>query len=680
MFVKIVKGGKDRRFEYVHIVESVRDENGKPRQNLIKNLGRKDKLLEADPQAMEKLYEQYGGTRSQKDQRAATIRTNAAIEELQNSIDVREYPFVNIKYGHYVVRHIWRNVLEVTQHFVNIQNQSKAHFDIDETICFLTASKVLDPHSVLRTYDEQDRYLGAPVQDVPLNSLYDLFGTVKENKDSFIRWANQSLSKIVPKDRASLVFYDVTNTFFECSMTDYEKGHEQADFMENVIELTERDDIRQRLGSDCFDINGEVAIERLPDWFWEIVSEEKIQFLRMRGPSKEHRTDLPIVSIALVIDRYGFPMDFAVYAGNASEFKTMEKSIAGLKEKFHLQQSIVIADRGLNSQSNLSMLEQYGLGFLMAQKVTNLGKDITAKMLDESLYTPFNKDDEQVGRFQVIKNFRPQSSKENVDSTLVLMFHPKRYERDVAILNIWRDMVLAKAQAGVKVGPRKTGWACLAKVEGGNKERKICGIDEAVYAKKLALCGYSAIVYRPAPEAETKELPPNEIANTYHQLNQIEDCFRVMKSNLGLRPIYLWNTDHVKGHITICVLALMILRYIQWQLKAAGQRLSVHEICKALNDAELVCWKDQTGKVCLHPVIKGAGGVRVGREKMTTKRLLAEIKKEKKQPSNIDKIMTVCGLQPLVSTYTRNELARCLNTKFYSDEEMLSQLVLAQME
>lgn len=264
MFVKIVKGGKDKRFEYVHIVEAFRDENGKPKQKLIQNLGRKDKLLKADPQAMDKLYAQYGGTRTQKDQRAATIRTSAAIASLQKTIDIRDRPFVRIRYGNYIVRHIWRNVLELNRKFEYIQNHGDFGFDIDEAACFLTASKILDPHSVMRSCDEQDRYLGAPVQDVSLNDFYDLLGVVKENKESLMRWANKSLSKNNPTDRTSLVFFDVINTLFGGLPSNDEKEQEPEDFQEDVTALLERDDIRQLLSPDCFDRGGEVCIERLP--------------------------------------------------------------------------------------------------------------------------------------------------------------------------------------------------------------------------------------------------------------------------------------------------------------------------------------------------------------------------------------------------------------------------------
>ena len=76
------------------------------------------------------------------------------------------------------------------------------------------------------------------------------------------------------------------------------------------------------------------------------------------------------------------PIDFYVYAGNASEFKTMAASIESLKQKYNVKESIVVADRGLNSAANLKMLQSNDLGFLMAQKVSNLDQKTTKAMFD----------------------------------------------------------------------------------------------------------------------------------------------------------------------------------------------------------------------------------------------------------------------------------------------------------
>lgn len=186
----------------------------------------------------------------------------------------------------------------------------------------------------------------------------------------------------------------------------------------------------------------------------------------MRGPSKEHRFDLPLTSIALVINEEGIPIDFYVYAGNASEFKTMAASIESLKQKYNVKESIVVADRGLNSAANLKMLQSNDLGFLMAQKVSNLDQKTTKAMFDPEGYVPIIRQGEEVARFKVVKDWTKKGKRKAEDTkcTLVLTFDKKRQKRDLAVLEVWKQLVLKKQAQGIKVKPKSSGWASIAKL------------------------------------------------------------------------------------------------------------------------------------------------------------------------------------------------------------------------
>lgn len=159
------------------------------------------------------------------------------------------------------------------------------------------------------------------------------------------------------KDRSLLIFYDVTNVYFESPMTDEECGYKQKDYEEKLSQMLMESKESGELGEEFFNEDGSLKceLELLPASFLKKLKDSKIEYLLMRGPSKEHRFDLPLVSVALVIDRNGFPLDFEIYSGNASEFKTMITSIDRLTEKYHTKETIIVADRGLNSASNLKI-------------------------------------------------------------------------------------------------------------------------------------------------------------------------------------------------------------------------------------------------------------------------------------------------------------------------------------
>lgn len=704
MFIRTQKGGKNGQHEYVYLVEGFTGKNGKTQQRVVKSFGRLDVLEKEDPNFLEKLKAQYGGSREEKDQRKATLRAEATHQFLEKIIDFDTGSYPLLKYGHYPVRELWRNFFHLQRKFGYVQTTRNYQFDIDDTICFLVASKILHPSSLLALYQQQDTYLSNPIAGVPLDSIYDTLTILHDEHDSLMEWVNKAIAKEVPEDRNTLVFYDVTNTYFETAMTDREKGYEDKDFPEILLEMAKEAKANGMLGDECFDNEGEVIAENLPVEFLEKVAEEKVQYLRMRGPSKEHRFDLPLISIALVIDRYGFPMDFQVFSGNKSEYDGMVTSIEKFQRKYNIKDAIVVADKGLNSGANLQMLQQHGLGYLMSQKITKLSTELTAQMLDKSAYHPFDESNPELGCYQVIEHWKKGSAVGSIDCTLIFTFNEKRRKRDEAVLELWKEIVLSKKEQGVKVKPKMFGWASLAKI---NKELKdgspIEGIDEEVYEKKKALCGYAALIYQgsPLPETEsqmqvtedgeiikaqgqTKEekhcaLPvAKTLASCYGELNQIEACFRIMKTNLGLRPMYVRNSKHIKGHVCLCVLALVLVRLIQYKLQQ-GTPLTIHEICRALDEAQVIVRKDADGTVLVHPTHRGIGNLRKGRERVSQKELVTLVKEFLKMDQPIDKIMQACGLTPLKGTYAKNELQRALGTQFSDDQAMVGELVWESM-
>ena len=195
-------------------------------------------------------------------------------------------------------------------------------------------------------------------------------------------------------------------------------------------------------------------------------------------------------------------------------------------------------------------------------------------------------------------------------------FSEKRKKRDEAILEAWRKVIEEKAAEREELKASKYGWRGMVKTETVlpeeqaeeteeakkeiNKKARvkakkvvkiIVGVDEKVYEKKKRLAGFAGMVYKEASELAgephgERQLEPEEekirlnrigryVASTYHILNQIEDCFRIMKSHLGFIPVRVWNSDHIRGHIGVCVLSLLVLRLLQHTVHKEGTKLSI---------------------------------------------------------------------------------------------------------
>lgn len=678
MFIQVYKYGKNKQNVYVKLVEGYR-ENGKVKNRVIKNFGRLDDMLAKDPLALDKLKEKYKQERETKrlnssEQRAAELQTvlSSSCSDLNST-----RPLLALRYGHLILKQIWDEDLGLTAKVNYLQKTYlKSQFDLNRVLSFYTCMKILDPSSYLLGFGDQDGFLGDPLRDVDLSDIYRALGYAKEFKDSIMQGINRRLDASLGKDRATMIFYDVTNAYFESELTDAEKEYEQKDFPERLKEMAEVRRKEGRLESGCFDESGCVIAEKLPGWFLEEICDERIQYLRMRGPSKEHRYDLPIVSIALVIDSYGIPMDFEVYAGNTSEFKTMKKSIDNLRKKYSISRTVVVADRGLNSVANLTMLKDLGMGFLVAQKVTQFNAALTKQMLNLDEYTAINDKDPDMGKYRVISDYlKTGAGGESVKCQLVFTYNEKRKKRDDAILNTWADIVKAKAESGQKLGPRKTAWAAIAKIP-EDVEQPILGVDEEALEKKRRFSGFAAVIYADAPsekkDDKTVPLTGAQISGAYHSLVRIEECFRIMKTNLGLRPMRVRNSDHIRGHVTLCVIALIMLRLLQRRLTQNGTPMSVETISHALLNAQVSVLKAGADAYFLHTSHNRS--IRVGREQHNDEELLKLLEDPKCRSNPIADLMTACGLTPLPRVCNIRELGRCLRIRFGSLEEAMSPL------
>ena len=670
MYVSTCKGGATGQYTYVRLMESYRDENGKVKHKVVQNLGRLDILSQSDPNYLENLKKKYQEDYAEKN-RLQSLNRLAQVQNLlsfdNNSSAGAPLPL--LQYGHYLLKKIWDDHLHLDRKFKDIQHrQTKAKFDLNAVVSYLCFLKILDPHSVFYSFGDQDGFLGAPVQGIGLDSYYNSYDYLFEHKDSIMKFFNRSINNQLGKTKATLIFYDVTNVYFETALTDLECGRQQMDFQDRLQEEVQLAYESGELDAACFDKEGRLVPGQKTDDFIKKIQAQKIEYLRMRGPSKEHRFDLPLTSIALVINEEGIPIDFYVYAGNAFEFKTMAASIESLKQKYNVKESIVVADRGLNSAANLKMLQSNDLGFLMAQKVSNLDQKTTKAMFDPEGYVPIIRQGEEVARFKVVKDWIKKGKRKAEDTkcTLVLTFDKKRQKRDLAVLEVWKQLVLKKQAQGIKVKPKSSGWASIAKTS-EKTEARIEGIDEETFEAKRRLAGYAALVYKNAPNCQDNDaVPDGRLAAAYHELNQIESCFRIMKSHLGLRPMYVRNSNHIKGHILICVIALGILKLLQWKLNKSGTPLTISEIIRALNSATTVPIK--SGDELMFLQCSRPQNIRKGLERLSQEELKAELAKRRKQPNQLEILFKTVGLVPPARLVNLKEMGRCLGVRLTTEE------------
>lgn len=685
MYISVLgKGDKAR----VYLVESFR-KDGKVSTRNIKSFGRVSDINKDDPEALNKLKAKYDKSnevakRKAKEQQVLdeVLRQDAQSLQLKSKAPLLDY-------SQLVLMSVW-NELGLSKNISNLQNyhESDLSYDLNKVISTLSFLKITDAGSIRKSYSHKANILGASFNGVSLDQLYASLGFLYEHKETILRGINRNLDKKLNRSY-SMVYYDVTNAYFESELTDEERGNLRTNLWNEVLELLEEAEKKETITKATkekiiTEINYD--LNELPP---ELKQELKcMMYLRMRGLSKEHRYDLPIISISLVIDDHAIPIDYEIYAGCASEYKTMRQSIEKMKEKYGIKNTIVVADRGLNSTENMEMLLTNKYGFLVAQKVSNLSQKDKKSMLDPTGYKQHvllkdrakgldDKDNvKDIIRTKTIDFVKTDNKGNSVKCKLIFTHSKKREERDLKMI----DMAVNEAQKAIQnhkeLPISKRSWVSIIKREKGGIQ-KAAKINEELVNTKRELAGYSGVIYHDVPDkTQNKEehiITAEDVAHSYHNLVQIEECFRIMKTNLGLRPMYVRLEEHIEGHVLLCVMALIIVRLVQIKLDKAGTPLTIEEIIEGLNNAKVAFLHFNSEKE-LFVSTSTYTEIYRNHERLTEEEL-RELLSKQEDTDNISKIMTALGLKTLPFICNKAMIEQCFHVRFTSEWPILDPVV-----
>ena len=316
-----------------------------------------------------------------------------------------------------------------------------------------------------------------------------------------------------------------------------------------------------------------VVLYDVTTYYFESVKKDEIKGF---GFSKDNKVNQVQVVMGLLIDNNGIPISYELYPGNTSEFSTLYPVIKDLKEKYKLKKVIVAADRGLNSGKNLFLLKELGLDYVMAYKLKGAKKEIKEKLFEDG-YTI-----EKEFKYKLIehvKEIRIDGKTEKIQDNLLLGYSEKRAKKDKAD----RQRLLDKADRllnnpSMMKQELKKGGKKFIKVTKGNLDIEL-DVKQIEEAEKMD--GFFAIEY------SQKELTGREVREIYGSLWKIEDSFRVLKTNLEARPIFVWSEKRIRAHFLICYLALVIERYLEKLLKDNNVNLSTAKIQEAIRNTTL---------------------------------------------------------------------------------------------
>ena len=316
---------------------------------------------------------------------------------------------------------------------------------------------------------------------------------------------------------------------------------------------------------------------------------------RQFGPSKEER-HLPIIGQALLLDENQIPIGMSLYPGNESEKPKIRESIENLKQRFDIDSRIVqVADKGLNCARNIyAASKEANDGYIFSKSVhgKNLSKQEKQWVLLENENNIWNEVKDSNGKLiykykECIDTFKYKFTNEegkcvkfDVKEKRVVSYNPSLARKQKAQIQKQIDKAIAISslkQASKEEYGDSIKYVNFTSIDKeGEVVKSIPSLNQEKIDEDLSFAGYNLLV--------TSEINKSaqDIYNTYHGLWRIEESFRVMKTYLEARPVYLQNKESIYGHFTICYMALTILRLIE--LKVFNDELPIGQIIEFIRN------------------------------------------------------------------------------------------------
>ena len=428
------------------------------------------------------------------------------------------------------------------------QRATKIEYCTSAIMKLLVVSRILSPGSKKRAYKEKGRYFDFESdKGFNLQNLYrSLSHFSRLSKDIQLLIHNRIKKHYTRK--TDLIYYDVTNYYFEIDMEDN---------------------------------------------------------LRKNGFSKENRRS-PIVQLGLSMDEEGLPISYEVFAGNESEKLHLRPIISELIRKYDTSKIIAVADSAQNTGNNIYFLDEARQGYVFSQSIRGGSKDFKEYVISEDNYKWYYRKDEE-GKIR--KKYKRKSRNCIKEISVDFIKDGKQYKKKIEVeqrqIVFYSEKYAARARKKREEAVKKahkiitnpsaytkaTSYGALKYVKNVVVDKKTGELKESEgkpffdYDQVLEdekYDGYYSIVTNVYDEEVNKgKFDDDAIIGIYRGLWKIEDNFRVSKSDLKLRPIYLTREERIHSHFLICFIALVVTRLIQ---KRTRNRHSAAELIKAMND------------------------------------------------------------------------------------------------
>ena len=333
--------------------------------------------------------------------------------------------------------------------------------------------------------------------------------------------------------------------------------------------------------------NNECVFYDVTNYYFEINEPDE---LRKKGVSKKHRPN-PIVQMGLFMDSLGLPMCYKLFEGNTNDCLTLRPIIQELQKNYNVGKVIVVADKGLNTGNNIAYNLAIGNGYVMSLSVRGANADLRNYILSEDNYV-YNENKTYKKKSRIYpreititkkdKNGKVIRIKKNIDEKQVIFWSADYAKRAKAerqpTIDKAKDLIgnVQKYNKKNCVGASKYVKHLVFDKNTGEiiEAKSQLSLDEDKILEEEKLDGYYMIVSSELDKSDS------EIIDIYRGLWRIEETFKVTKSELDARPVYVFRNEHIEAHFLTCFIALVLSRILQYKL---DRKYSVKQILESLS-------------------------------------------------------------------------------------------------
>lgn len=515
---------------YLSFVQGYR-QDGKVKQKTIEKLGYLEDLEKEYPDPIAH-FRQVAKERSRSEASQKTLELNL-LAKLPDKVALRK------NLGYAVPKAVY-SLLGLKDYFQNKQRHLKVDYNLNSIFSLLIFNRFLFPSSKKSAFETKNSFFES--YNFSLADIYRALDYFAGYSNEIQQHLHGRICELIGRD-SQLGYYDVTNYYFEIPYEDEDVYDEDR----NMIKKGQK----------------------------------------KRGPSKEHRKD-PIIQMGLLMDANGIPMAFNTFSGGESEKLSLLPTIRRVKKDFALKRVIVVADRGLNTSDNTAFLSGKNHddmagndGYVYGQSVLGADKQFKEWVLNQEDYLVKKEEDKDGNTFFFKHKSRICARKVQLKGRdgkrarrmeiyqKQMVYYSEKYARKQ---KKDRDRAIAKAKELINNPGKYTRATSLGaagyvnnikflKETGEIPDGLVLSLNEARIREEEKYDGYYSIV------TSEKHLSDTEIRDIYKGLWEIEESFKIIKSEFKARPVYVKKDEHMEAHFLICFVALVIMRVLEQMLR-----------------------------------------------------------------------------------------------------------------